>query len=201
MLWMLFGVNAAGTVYGYVWYWEQIEVTVLSKPAWYLLFVPDSPTASLLFTFSLLYLFNTREENLLESSRANGLRSFIEAFALITSFKYGIWAVAMIFAGAAQGDGLVWQDWMLTASHLGMAAEALLYGRFYRYGWMSVALVAIWAVWNDFMDYHRGIFPWLPLVLEDDLGIIEAFTVILSLISIVIALLFLGYRRIKKKSE
>ena len=47
-MWLLFFVNLLGTIYGYIWYESQLSTT---EPK-FLLFVPDSPTASLFFTFS-----------------------------------------------------------------------------------------------------------------------------------------------------
>jgi uncharacterized membrane protein YpjA len=199
ILWTLFIINLAGTIYGYEWYWGQMEVTLSEKPIWYVIFVPDSPTASLFFTLSLLYMLRDKANKNPLSKVNAAVRAFVEAFALITSFKYGIWAVTMIAVGAAQGDPVAWQDGMLTVSHLGMAAEALLFARFYTYRIPAIFLVAIWTFWNDFMDYQRGIFPWLPDKLMDNLDIIEWFTVGLSVMGILIALFMMkGIRTIKK---
>jgi uncharacterized membrane protein YpjA len=199
ILWALFVVNLAGTLYGYEWYWTQMVYTIAENPVWYVWFVPDSPTASLFFTLSLLYLIKDINHSAL-GKRASALRGFVEAFGLITSFKYGIWAVAMIFAGAAQGGALNWQDWMLTGSHLGMAVEALIFARFYTYRWFPIILVAAWTFWNDYMDYHRGIFPWLPDELLDDLAVIEKFTICLSIAGILIAIVMLLLRRKNRKT-
>ncbi|MBP1994754.1 DUF1405 domain-containing protein [Paenibacillus eucommiae] len=199
VLWTLFLVNLAGTIYGYQWYSEQLWYTWDNKPGWYIWFVPDSPTASLFFTLSLLYLLLDRRSSHPLDKKPSVLRGFVEAFSLITSFKYGIWAVAMIAAGAAQGNPTNWQDGMLTVSHLGMAAEALLFARFYTYRMLPIVLVAGWTLWNDFMDYQNGIFPWLPEVLEDDLGAVEMFTISLSVVSIIIAILYLLSRRSAKQ--
>jgi uncharacterized membrane protein YpjA len=125
-------------------------------------------------------------------------RKFIEAFAVITSVKYGIWAVAVIFAGASQGDSLVWQDWMLVVSHSSMAVEALLFTRFYSYGWKSIAVVGAWTLWNDAMDYGQGIFPWLPDELKDDLHIIALSTISLSLLCILTAALSMKNSSVRK---
>ena len=81
---LLFVINLLGTLYGYYWYRYQLAQTPLP----YLPFVPDSPTASLFFTI-VLWLYLRRRNN-----------PYIEAFAAVTLFKYGIWAVAAIFAGA-----------------------------------------------------------------------------------------------------
>ncbi|WP_141335490.1 DUF1405 domain-containing protein [Paenibacillus sp. tmac-D7] len=200
MLWSLFVINLLGTVYGYEWYWKQLLFTSENFGNAYLPFVPDSPTASLFFTcFIGFLLWNVDKQTgiAVPPERAGWLRGCIEAFALITSFKYGVWAVAMIWAGAYQGDGIVWQDWMLTISHLGMAAEALLYARFYRYMPGAVLIVAAWTLWNDAMDYGAGVFPWLPETLLDDLGAIRLFTMGLSFIGIAIAIIIwlIRYRK------
>ncbi|ANE49014.1 hypothetical protein SY83_18465 [Paenibacillus swuensis] len=193
MLWSLLLTNLAGTIYGYMWYAGQLEYTVsnMMRPEWQLLFVPDSPTASLFFTLTLVYLVADVYAN---QSIRTPLRGFIEAFALVTSFKYGIWAVTMIFAGSAQGDPLHWQDWMLTVSHLGMAAEVLLFARFYRYGWGSLLLVGLWTLVNDYMDYGQGLYPWLSAELEDNLNVIAGYTVTLTLVSVAIAWYAVIYR-------
>lgn len=183
MLWLLFWINAAGTVYGYMWYANQLKHTYETMDLWLLPFVPDSPTASLFFTVSLLFMIAERSNGAhwLNGAVWRGVRGFIDAFAVITSLKYGIWAVAMIVAGASQGDVIVWQEWMLIGSHLGMAAQVIVYAGWLRYGRIAIAAVAVWTLVNDYLDYHRGIFPWLPSVLHDDLHIIEWFTIGLSL--------------------
>ncbi|TVY11638.1 DUF1405 domain-containing protein [Paenibacillus cremeus] len=198
MLWSLFWVNLLGTIYGYEWYWKQLVYTAQEISPWLLPFVPDSPTASLFFTFVLIYLLIESKRNDDQSNKPAGIvRGFVEAFAVITSFKYGIWAVSMIMASAYQGDSLVWQDWMLSISHLGMAAEALLYFAFYRYRWSSVVLAAAWAFLNDYMDYTAGVFPWLPEVLMDDLPAVETFTISLSVVSAVVAMVMWLIRELR----
>ncbi|MDF2924407.1 MAG: hypothetical protein K0R57_3321 [Paenibacillaceae bacterium] len=197
MLRTLFWVNALGTVYGFYWYWGQLEYTVAQHPLWMTVLVPDSPTASLFFTAAIWWLYKDPEHRL-GGPGIRSVRSFIEAFAVVTSFKYGIWAVAMIFAGAAQGNPVDWQDYMLTASHLGMAAEALLYASLFRIGLKPLAVVACWTIFNDFADYGFGIYPGLPRVLGDDLIIIQIFTILLSLVSLGIAWRLSGlFRRSK----
>ncbi|WP_020616653.1 DUF1405 domain-containing protein [Paenibacillus daejeonensis] len=182
-LWLLFVVNLLGTIYGYIWYGNQLVYTANNHPLWQLIFVPDSPTASLFFTIVLLYLlFPPRQPSRL----ARGVRMLIEALAAATSVKYGIWAVAMIFAGYAQGNTLGWQDWMLVGSHLGMAAEVLLYVRFMTFGRAALAAAGGWLLLNDSLDYTYGIYPWLPRVLEDDLTAIQWFTVGLSVFSVLL---------------
>lgn len=198
MLWAFFISNLLGTVYGYEWYWAQMIDTIANYPVWYVFFVPDSPTASLFFTLSIGFLLIDRSLDQEPNKLYRAIRGFVEAFALITSFKYGIWAVAMIWTGAWQGVPVGWDGWMLTGSHLAMAVEALLFVRWYKYRLTAIIIVAIWTFWNDFMDYERGIFPRLPRELEDNLLTIEWFTVGLSLTGILIAIVCLLTR--KKRS-
>lgn len=198
MLWAFFISNLLGTVYGYEWYWAQMVDTIADYPVWYVLFVPDSPTASLFFTLSIGFLLIDRSLDQQPNKLYRAIRGFVEAFALITSFKYGIWAVAMIWTGAWQGVPVGWDGWMLTCSHLAMAVEVLLFVRWYKYRLTAIIIVAIWTFWNDFMDYERGIFPRLPRELDDNLLTIEWFTVGLSVTGILIAVACLLIR--KKRS-
>ncbi|NOU97530.1 DUF1405 domain-containing protein [Paenibacillus sp. LMG 31456] len=201
MLWSLFWINLLGTIYGYQWYWKQMTFTAETMSSAYLPFVPDSPTASLFFTGAIGFLLvdSYRKQS---AQPSNGwIRGIVEAFAVITSFKYGIWAVSMIWAGVYQGDSLNWQDWMLTISHLGMAAEALLYLRLYTYRSMSILVVAAWTFLNDYMDYGYGVYPWLPESLEDDLYAVAAFTVELSFVSVIVAYVMMKIRLILAKRE
>lgn len=199
MLWSLFITNLLGTIYGYEWYWNQILYTLKHYPKWLVLYVPDSPTASLFFTLSLLYLLLDQIRVRYGMERKDTVfRNLIEALAVITSVKYGIWAVSMIVAGWLQGDTMVWQQWMLIVSHLGMAVEALLFARFFRIVVPLIGIAALWTLSNDYFDYHVGINPWLPQQLEDDLSIIEKFTIGLSFLSILSAYLFSKFSGFRK---
>ncbi|WP_328699965.1 DUF1405 domain-containing protein [Chengkuizengella marina] len=192
LLWLLFFTNFLGTIYGYYWYKNQLIYTMNEYSNWFLFVVPDSPTASLFFTISILYLL---VDEYRDDSKKNGfLRGIIEVFGLITSVKYGIWAVVMIFAAAAQGDAMVWQDWMLTVSHLGMAIEAMLFVRFFGFKLIHIIPVGIWTLFNDVVDYKYDVFPWLPAELRDDLLEIQIFTILLSILSIFAAYIGLKYR-------
>lgn len=197
MLWLLLWVNGLGTVYGYIWYWDQLVQTYETKSPILLLFVPDSPTASLFFTFSLVFMLidrYRRAENGRSASPAwRAIRGFVDAFAIITLVKYGIWAVTMNFADGYQGGDISWQQWMLIVSHTGMAVQAVIYAREMKYSLAAVATIAIWTLTNDYLDYHAMIHPWLYGPLEDDLAVIEAYTITLSVISIGLAI-FAYYR-------
>lgn len=150
-LWMMIIINGLGTIYGFYWYKEQWDDT---SPAFLRIFVPDSPTASMLFTFLLIaYLFRKSYPTL-------------EAFAAVTSFKYGVWAVAVILVTAGLGDPLYPEHYMLMFSHGGMAVEALLYARFYSIRIKHIVYIAVWTLLNDLLDYSLEIHPWFSQVLE-----------------------------------
>lgn len=167
-LWTLFIVNLLGTIYGFIWYGNQLA----STPTWLRIFVPDSPTGSGLFTLVLLTYLLGKHIPLLE------------ALASITNFKYGIWAVGIILTGWALGNEVKTTDIMLLVSHAGMAIESALYARFYRLSWLPVGLTALWTMNNDFLDYLMFIHPWLPDVLVPYTGYVGLCTLLLSLLSI-----------------
>lgn len=176
---ILFIINLIGTIYGYIWYGWQLEIT----PAIFLPFVPDSPTASLFFTIFLgLYLLG----------RQNG---YIEALAVVSLFKYGIWAVVMNLLTIAVAGSLSWQGYMLIASHLGMAIQGLLYAPLYRVKLRHLAVAAIVVLHNDIIDY---VFDMMPIYgnLMDYSDNIGYFTFWLSIVSILV-----GYIATQRKSS
>lgn len=178
VLWLLLICNALGTVYGYIWYGLQLEYTLEIKPTWMIIFVPDSPTASLFFTVALAFILYPPKQKAWIV-----IRKLFEALAVVTSVKYGVWAVVMIFWGVALGDPLYWQDWMLTASHLTMAVESLLFVRFFAFGWKYLWIALAWTLLNDYMDYSQHIYPWLTPLLVERLNQVRNFTVILTFAS------------------
>jgi len=143
-MWLLFIVNLFGTIYGYIWYESQLSQT----EAKFLLFVPDSPTASLFFTIALFAWLLKRNWKI------------IEALALITLVKYGLWAVVMNIWTYVENDYLGWMGWMLVASHFAMAVQAILYIPFYRFTWIHIIIAAIWTLHNDVIDY---VFDQMPI--------------------------------------
>ncbi|UOY93457.1 DUF1405 domain-containing protein [Ectobacillus sp. JY-23] len=170
---LLFIVNVLGTVYGYIWYQYQLVET---EPQ-FLLFVPDSPTASLFFVFVLLAFLLHKNWGL------------VEAFAVVTLFKYGIWAVVMnLLLLLVEGD-LHWTGYMLMLSHGAMAVQGLLYAPFYRIKGWHLAMAAIWTLHNDVIDY---VFRQMPRygVLDMYYQPIGYFTFWLSILSILIAYVY-----------
>lgn len=167
---LLLLVNIAGTIYGYYWYGWQLKET----PAVFLPFVPDSPTASLFFVFVLIaFLF-----------RKNW--GLIEALAIVTLFKYGIWAVVMnILVYFVQGE-LDFTSYLLIFSHFAMAVEGILYAPFYRIKWWHLIVAAIWTLHNDVIDYVFFMLPSYQM-LNQYIPQIGYFTFWLSILSIGIA--------------
>ncbi|WP_175639697.1 lipoprotein heptaprenylglyceryl N-acetyltransferase LhaT [Metabacillus schmidteae] len=170
IIFIMFIINLLGTAYGYYWYRYQLEET----PAHFYIFVPDSPTASLFFLIVLLaFLF---KRNL----------PVIEALAIVTLFKYGIWAVIMNLLVLAVNGTLPWEGYMLIASHFGMAVQGLLYSPYYRFKSWHLIVAAIWTLHNDVIDYVFGMMPRYS-VLMDYINEIGYMTFWLSLISLGIA--------------
>lgn len=161
-------VNFFGTIYGYWWYKDQLQLT----PPPFLLFVPDSPTASLFFFIVLLMFLFRRNWPLME------------ALAAVTLIKYGIWAVVMNIAAGATGTELTWQNYMLIGSHFGMALQAVLYAPYYRIKGWHLVIVSIWTIHNDIIDYVYGMHPWVSRSLLPYIDHIGYFTFWLSIFSI-----------------
>lgn len=190
-----------GTVYGYYWYWAQLVDTYHHMSPWLLPFVPDSPTASLFFVFSILALAWDRHRGRLAPLLAGGdrkvsfLRGFIEAFTLVTMVKYGIWAVVIIYWSYCLGEPFRWEHGMLTASHLAMVLAACVYGTFFRFRLIHLACVALWTVVNDVIDYGLGVFPRLSSYLHPHLAYVEAYTYSMSLLCVLLAFVYLLMRQ------
>jgi uncharacterized membrane protein YpjA len=171
MLWLLLAINTVGTIYGYYWYGYQLRDT----PAKFLIFVPDSPTASLFFVLVIVAFLLRKNWGL------------IEALAIVTLFKYGIWAVVMNLLTLYTTGNLPWEGYMLIGSHFAMALQGILYSPFYRIKIWHLIVAAIWTVHNDIIDYVFKMMPRysdLMLYMEQ----IGYFTFWLSIISI-----FIGY--------
>jgi len=170
-LWLLLIVNVFGTAYGYYWYRYQLVET----PTIFKIFVPDSPTASLFFVFVLIAFLWKRNWPLME------------ALALVTLFKYGIWAVVMNFLAFAETGIIHLESWMLIFSHGAMAIQGLLYIPYYRIKFLHVAIAAIWTLHNDIIDYLFKMMPRYS-VLDQYMDKIGYFTFWLSILAICLAI-------------
>ncbi|KKK37702.1 membrane protein [Mesobacillus campisalis] len=178
-LWMLLVINIFGTLYGYLWYGSQLADT----PAVFLPFVPDSPTASLFFVFVLAAFIAGKNWPLME------------ALAVVTLFKYGIWAVVMNMLVLITSGYLHWTGYMLMASHLAMAVQGILYAPFYRYKLWHLAVAGIVALHNEIIDY---VFMMMPRYQQLSLYMKEIayFTFWLSILSIGV-----GYYLVLRKNR
>ncbi|MBM7701742.1 putative membrane protein YpjA [Bacillus iocasae] len=179
-LWLLLIVNVLGTIYGYIWYGNQLAQT----PGKFLLFVPDSPTASLFFVIVLIGFLLKRNFSL------------FEALATVTLFKYGVWAVVMnllVYKVTGVMDPVML---MLVASHAAMAIQGILYAPFYTIKMWHLVVAAIWTLHNDIIDYVFFMMPRYR-ALDEFIPQIGYFTFWLSILSIAITYFFCKWRQKK----
>ncbi|TYR82606.1 DUF1405 domain-containing protein [Priestia megaterium] len=174
---LLLIMNILGTIYGYIWYGSQLADT----PAKFLLFVPDSPTASLFFVIVLIgFLFKKQFP-------------LFEALAIVTLFKYGIWAVVMNLLVFVISGHLDFVMLMLMSSHAAMAFQGLLYSPFYKIKLWHLAVTAVWTLHNDIIDYVFFMMPRYSM-LKDYMPQIGYFTFWLSIFSIFITYMLTIYK-------
>lgn len=177
ILMMLLLVNIIGTIYGYYWYGWQLSETNFPL----VLFVPDSPTASLFFCFVLLLWLIGKQSGVME------------ALALVSLVKYGVWAVVMNLLVLFMQGTLHWTGYMLMVSHGLMAIQAWIYLSFYRIRLWQWAVAALWLFHNDFLDYVFGIMPYYSVIhnYPNEIGYFTFWLIAGS---------YMGYERNKKKT-
>lgn len=140
--------NILGTMYGYVWYSEQLNVT----PIYFVPFVPDRPTASLFLCISIILMtFNRHLE-------------VIDTLAFVSLLKYGIWAIIMNISMFLEQGDITLNGMMLTILHGIMTLEAL-----YFYPRFKITILAgwgafIWMMINDVIDYCLNQFPYYDFI-------------------------------------
>ncbi|HDR7792594.1 TPA: DUF1405 domain-containing protein [Bacillus luti] len=137
VLLFLLVVNILGTIYGFIWYGNQLKET--SPIFWP--FVPDSPMASLFFVFVLIAFLTKRNWGL------------VEALAIVTLIKYGIWAVVVNAITIYVKGPIGVMGYMLMLSHFAMAVQGVLYAPFYRIKKWHFVVASIWTLHNDVIDY------------------------------------------------
>src|SRR5699024_1516801 len=166
---LLFIINLFGTIYGYMWYESQLAIT----PAYFIPFVPDSPTATLFFTiFLLFFIFNKNVP-------------YIEALAITSLIKYGVWAVVMnIFTLIVTGD-LRWEGYMLMVSYGLMAVQGIVYAPHYKIKLRHLTLAGIVLLHNEIIDYVYGMMP-IYSSLNEYMKEIGYFTFWLSVFTIIL---------------
>jgi uncharacterized membrane protein YpjA len=142
---ILFIVNLFGSIYGFYWYKDQLAVS----PAILWPFVPDSPTATALFTIALyLYLIKTP-------------KTLLTLIACGWLIKYGIWAAIINTHFLLIGGSYTFTNFHLTISHLGMAVEGILFAGDLRISRAHGVLLLVLMVLSDVIDYVLNIHPWL----------------------------------------
>lgn len=145
LVWPIIIINLAGSVYGYYWYRLQLAET----PSHLWPVVPDSPLATTLFALALLAVYTGRRPGLLA------------AVACATCIKYGLWAVGVITHSWAAGMPVAPTEIMLWLSHWGMALQGFIFLRVAPLPWRAVLGAWLWMTFNDYMDYIRGLHPYL----------------------------------------
>lgn len=164
-------VNVLGSVYGYIWYGSQLAET---KPI-FLIFVPDSPTATLFFSIAIIgWLFKKH------------FRLF-EVLALVTLIKYGVWAVVMNLMVLNELGSIGFTGWMLVVSHGLMAIQGLLYMPMYDFKAIHIIVTAIWTLHDVVIDY---VFKQMPSyhMLNQYMDGIGYFTFWLSIVCLLLAI-------------
>ncbi|MCL4425549.1 MAG: DUF1405 domain-containing protein [Firmicutes bacterium] len=146
LVWILITVNLLGAVYGFSWYYHQLEAT--SWRAWPV--VPDSPLSTLLFGLVLLLIQLKRRV------------VWLEAIAYLSLLKYGFWTVLVLGHYAIVYHSLDFETTHLILSHGAMALEAIIFLRYYPPRLKVTLLAVAWGLFNDYMDYFRGFHPTLP---------------------------------------
>ena len=140
--------NSCGTIYGFIWYGDQ-----LVKTPWYFFpFVPDSPIASLLLCVAIIGIIFNKQN------------SIIEALAFVTLFKYGLWAVIMNVIMITYAHDITIMNVFLIMSHGIMAIEALYFYPRFTITMHGLFIAIIWVFNNDYIDYVLGKYPYYNFI-------------------------------------
>jgi uncharacterized membrane protein YpjA len=140
-LFLLIIVNLIGSLYGFYWYKDQLA----KSPVFLWPFIPDSPTASALFTIVLCFYLVKSPKTLLTLIACGWL------------VKYGIWAAVINTHFLLTGGDYTFANFHLTVSHLGMAAEGILFAANIRISKAHGILLLVLMVLSDVVDSLRSI--------------------------------------------
>lgn len=137
--WLLVLINVGGTAFGFWYYRAQFAL----EPVVMLPFVPDSPTATLFFTLSLVLWAYGRDSE------------YFNALAFLGCWKLGLWTmyVLLMFAEDAPASASLSMYIFLVVSHLGMAVQAFLIPAYGSFNFRGVAVAVAWYGFNDLVDY------------------------------------------------
>ncbi|MFZ5823014.1 MAG: DUF1405 domain-containing protein [Bacillota bacterium] len=167
--WFLLGVNFFGSLYGFYWYWPQLQET----PVRYWLIVPDSPGSTFLLCIWLVLMLAG------VNWRRPGMQ-VLAAIAFVSNMKYGLWTATVLpQAGIKYG----WEfDFIhLSLSHGAMWVQAMIFARHYRPA-LGAAVIALLFMWfQDVVDYQLLMtHPTLPYI--EEFGFARGMAVALSTI-------------------
>lgn len=139
----------AGTLFGFYYYLPQMN----ASPPWMWAFIPDSPTATLVYAIALI-------------STSFGRRSSrLDALAFILMTKVGVWTTVVLLVYHDHyflPDTLIFRGFILV-SHLVMVGMAvlLLPGLRRETAWFYICLGTLLLA-LDVVDYAFGTHPWMP---------------------------------------
>ncbi|GAQ26028.1 DUF1405 domain-containing protein [Tepidanaerobacter syntrophicus] len=156
---VLFFINFFGSIYGFYWYKAQLLSTF---PEYLRIFVPDSPTASSLFSLALLLIIIKKPS------------PFVSLLASCWVIKYGLWAAVINTHFLLTGEGYSFTNFHLTLSHLGMAIEGFLLISKCSFSKIHFFLVVILMISSDIIDYTLGIYPWLFAENQQTVALVSA---------------------------
>lgn len=138
-------INFIGSAYGYYWYREQLA----ENPFYLWPVIADSPMATTLFALALLLaLWGWR-------------LPVLQAVAVTTCIKYGIWAVVLISHYWYHYQQINLLESMLLLSHIGMVLQGMLFMRKLYVPLGALMLGGLWLFFNDAMDYLLNLHPYL----------------------------------------
>lgn len=164
-----------GTVWGFYWYRQQLASGLY--PFW--IFIPDSPTATLLFSLFLILKLMKKKYTLLG------------AVSCVWLIKYGIWAVVINLDLVDEGS-FGFENFHLALSHLGMALEGLIFLNYLRISVITSVLVIGLMVISDYVDYGLGQHPYLFLQEQYPTAL---FTAVFLTLIIAVVLMFKAHRK------
>src|SRR5699024_7269248 len=109
---------------------------------------------------------------------------YIEALALTTLIKYGIWAVVMNLLTLIVDGGLRWEGYMLIVSHAAMAIQGFLYAPYYKIQMRHLVLAGIVIFHDTIIDYVYRMMP-IHESLTEYMNVIPYFTFWLSVLTMI----------------
>lgn len=167
--WILLGINAFGSLYGFYWYKNQL----LATPRWQWLIVPDSPGSTFLLCIWLGLMLAGADW------RRPGMQ-LLGAVAFVSNMKYGLWT-AVVLPQAGFKFGWEFDFVHLSLSHAAMWLQAMIFARFYKPA-LKPAILALLFMWfQDLIDYQILMtHPTLPY--QSEFGYARAAAIALSTI-------------------